>query len=381
MNRVQLIATILTTAFVLQTTSASAQERLKNYLPPGFHLGGVVHGDSEGFKSLQYRNVAQLEFNSVTSTVYLPWGGWKSFSTPPDTSYFANVVDWATRHGLKVHGHVLVYPDANLKSKWWQQQADHLVAPRMKTYIDKMAGVRRGKIWVWDVLNEIMANKGQAMDANGLRTDFKEYRAMGPEYVNKAFEWAKAADPNAKLIINDFDISSWNSKSTRLLNYAIKLKNSGVPINGIGFQMHFVDVNSPAPNLASIRKNFQRFADAGFELYITEFDTCSLRTKNPHPGSPGVSTPNDQQLERQKRFFKSVLKIALEQPAVKSFLMWDYADDFSWLHKTDQQIHNVSPGTYTYPAPFWCGKHCPIKRKPAYFGMLEALKTTPRIKH
>lgn len=355
-----------------------AQERLKNHIPPGFHVGGVIHGDSGGFKSQEYRNVARLEFNSVTSTAYLPWGVWQSPQQPPNTSYFANVVDWARRSNLKVHGHVLIYPDANLKSKWWQQQPNNMVGPRMKQFIDTFAGVRRGQVWVWDVLNEVMANDGQAMDSNGLRTDYKEFRAMGASYVNKSFEWAKAADPNAKLIINDYDIASWNGKSTRLLNYVVKLRNAGVPIDGVGFQMHFVDVTSPAPDIRNIEKNLKRFADAGFEIYITEFDTCAIRTKKPSPKFPGSSTPNAQQLERQKQFYKKLMQVALRQPACKSFLMWDYADDFSWLHKTDRQIHNVSPGTYTYPAPFWCGKHCPIKRKPAYYGMLEALRAAPK---
>lgn len=368
--------TVLSTVICLLLISiAPAQERLKNHIPSGFHLGGVIHGDSDGFKSQQYRNVARFEFNAITTTAYLPWGAWKSEQSSPNTNYFSRVVDWAGTQNLKVHGHTLVYPDANKNSKWWQAQPNELVGQRIKQFIDSLAGCRAGKIWVWDVLNEVMASDGQSMDGNGLRTDYKEYRAMGASYVNKSFEWAKAADPKAKLIINDYDISSWNNKSTRLFNYTVKLKQAGVPIDGVGFQMHFIDTSSPSPNFKSIEKNFRRFAEAGFEIYITEFDACALKTKDPHPRSPGISTPNEQQLKRQALFYEGVLKIALAQPACKAFLMWDYADDFSWLHKTDRPMTNIPIGSYTYPAPFWCGKHCNIKRKQAYFGMLNALKS------
>ena len=159
----------------------------------------------------------------------------------------------------------------------------------------------------------------------------------------------------------------------------MKLKSRGVPVHGIGFQTHFVDVTSAFPDIASMRQNFQRFADAGFELHITEIDVCAIRTKNPHPNNPGVSTPNDQQLQRQRIHFEQTLQLALSMPAMKSFLLWDYADDYSWLHKTNSQIHNVPKDTYTYPTPFWGGKVVPMFPKPAYEGMLNVMRSTPKI--
>jgi len=217
------------------------------------------------------------------------------------------------------------------------------------------------------------------MDHDGLRTQYKEYRAMGAGYIDQAFLWANAADPNAKLILNTTGCERICGKSDRLYRYALKLKARGVPVHGIGFQTHFVNVESPAPDIASMRQNFQRFADAGFELHITEIDVCSIRTKNPHPHNPGISTPNGQQLQRQRLHFEQTLKMALTMPAVKSFLLWDYADDYSWLHKTTSQIVNVPKDTYTYPTPFWGGKTFPISPKPAYQGMLNVMRSTPKI--
>lgn len=363
----------------LQPNAARAQDRLKQFAPPGFAIGGVLHGSEGGFDSAEYRNVARQEFNAITVTAYMPWGGWDSPESDPDTFGLERVVDWAVAEGKRVHGHVLVYPDGNKSLGWWQRLPDKTVARKMQQYIRTMAGKRAGKVWVWDVVNEVMAENDQPMDESGLRTNYKEYRAMGASYVDQAFRWAKEADPNALLILNDYGIENWNDKSTRLYNYAIKLRSRGVPIDGIGFQMHFVDTTSRRPDIDSMKRNFQRFADAGFRLFVTEMDVCAMQTDQPSAKIPGVTTPSNAQLQRQRLYYEQILQLTLQQPACKAFLMWDYADDFSWLHKSDRQIGTLPAGTYTYPAPFWCGKHCPIARKPAFDGMLNVLKSTSKI--
>ena len=353
-------------------------EGLKTHAPRNFFIGGVVHGDAS-FNDAGYRAVAERDFNAVTSTAYMPWGVWEDPKQNPDFSKFNSVVDWAGQRGMQVHGHTMVFPWANEQIDWWKRIPASLVEKYLKHYVVSAARTRAGRIWSWDVVNEVMANDGEPMDVDGLRTQYKEYRSMGPSYVDKAFHWAASTDPNAKLILNTTGCERLCGKSNRLYNYALKLKARGVPVHGIGFQTHFVDVTSPAPDIASMRQNFQRFANAGFEIHITEIDVCSIRTKNPHPHHPGVSTPNRQQLDRQKLHFEQTLQLALSMPAVKSFLFWDYADDFSWLHKTTSQIVNVPKDTYTYPTPFWGGKACAIAPKPAYHGMLNVMRTTPKI--
>ena len=359
-------------------SSRVVPEGLKTHAPKNFYIGGVVHGDTS-FKSKEYLAVAQRDFNAVTSTTYLPWGVWENPKKNPDFSNFNKVVDWAGKRGIRVHGHVMVFPWANSKSEWWQRLPPTSVEKYLKHFVVSAARTRKGKVWSWDVVNEVMADDNQPMDADGLRTEYKEYRAVGPSHVKKAFHWAAAADPNAKLILNTTGCERICGKSNRLYKYAVKLKSQGVPIHGIGFQTHFVDVTSPAPDIAGMRKNFQRFADAGFELHITEIDVCAIRTKNPHPGRPGISTPNADQLNRQRLHFERTLQLALSMPAVKSFLLWDYADDFSWLHKTTSQIVNVPKDTYTYPTPFWGGKTVPMYPKPAYEGMLNVMRSTRKI--
>ena len=357
---------------------AQQTESLKAFTPPNFFVGGVLHHD-DSFTSPGCRAVAQREFNAITATAYLPYNVWPNPRQGINTNGFTQVVDWGISNGMKIHGHVLVYPHINKDADWWRRLPNPEVERFLFHYVDTFARARAGNVWCWDVVNEVIAEDNQPMDAFGLRTDFKEYQAMGPSYVEKAFRWAKAADPNALLILNEAGADVINNKSTRMFEFVKLLRRRGVPIDGVGFQYHFVDVTQPAPDIDSLRANLKRFADAGFKIFITEADVASIRTKAPGPHHPGVSTPNDQQRERQKRFFERTLKIALQQPAVKAYMFWDFVDDYSWLHKTDRQIYNIQPGTFTHPTPFWCGKECPISPKKSYFGMLETLKTTPHV--
>ena len=132
----------------------------------------------------------------------------------------------------------------------------------------------------------------------------------------KAFGWAHAADPNAKLVYNDYGIETINAKSTAVYNLVKSLRAAGVPIDGVGIQAHLgqhgLDVRSFADNLA-------RFADLGVELYITELDVAL--DHNP---------PTADDLAAQAAVYRSVLDTVLLQPAVKTFQMWGHTDRYSW---------------------------------------------------
>jgi len=378
LSRLVLSIIIVPLCAVANGQIATEVASLRTLTPPNFFVGGVLHHD-DSFTSLGCRKVAQREFNAITATAYLPYNVWPDPAQGINTNGFTQVADWGINRAMKIHGHVLVYPHINKDAQWWRRLPNSEVERTLFHYVDTFARARAGNVWCWDVVNEVIAEDNQPMDQLGLRTDFKEYQAMGKSYVEKAFHWAKAADPNALLILNEAGCDVWNSKSTRMFEYVKFLRRRGVPIDGVGFQYHFVDVTQPNPDIDSLRRNLKRFADAGFKIFITEADVASIRTKAPGPHHPGISTPNDQQRQRQKRFFEQTLRIALEQPAVKAYMFWDFVDDYSWLHKTDRKIYNIQPGTYTHPTPFWCGKECPISPKMSYFGMLETLKTTPQV--
>jgi endo-1,4-beta-xylanase len=90
------------------------------------------------------------------------------------------------------------------------------------------------------------------------------------DYVEKAFTYARAADPNAKLFYNDFAMERYSGKNKAIFNLVQSLVDKGVPIDGVGFQMHIKpDWTLTRENLASL---FKQYGDLGLEVHITELD-------------------------------------------------------------------------------------------------------------
>ncbi len=369
-----LMSILMSTLMLMGPASASAAS-LAELAPPGLAVGGVLHGYSPDWNQGDYHQIANREFNAVTATAYMPWIGWDNPDKAPDTRGLTAVIDWAQARGKRVHGHVLLYPSANQDLDWYQNSAtDH--EQIVRRYINKMARAAAGRMWVWDVVNEVMADPGDSrVDRWGLRNDFVEYRRIGSNYVEKAFRWARAADPEALLIINDYGTEAVNQKSTNLLRYVTELRRRNVPIDGIGIQMHLFNGNGGEPDYDSIRRNFQRFADAGFQIFITEMDVAITRARSP------ASIPSTADLQRQRRIYNNITRIASAQPAVKSLLLWDFADDRSWMHPVRQNLGQEYPiGTYTFPTPFSGGAVNGVTRpKPAYYGIADGLRNNTRI--
>jgi len=390
MVRVLLFSLLILWMSALSADPIPSGSRLSSLAPERLAIGGAVHPYDGNEPREFYRKVALREFSAITATAYMAYGGWPTLSQNPNTETLKSFVTWATTNQLPVHGHVLLYPAANLDSDWFPSLPVSEVESTLQRYVTEMAQATAGKMWVWDVVNEVMGDvvelesqqRGEqtALDQDGVRKgiwknnvlfDFKEYSAMGQAYIDKAFQWAKDADPNALLIINDYAAEELNLKSDALLAFAKKLRARGVPIDGVGFQMHWLDL-SRDPDYDSIKANLRRFADAGFLLFFTEVDVATVHTMDPVADSPTQTQQN-----RQKRIYEKMIRVAIEEPAVRSWLLWDYADDQSWLHPSDRTLGELPPATYMYPTPFWGGDDSrlyPITAKPSYYGMQYALQ-------
>eukprot|EP00168_Porphyra_purpurea_P011488 TRINITY_DN2917_c0_g1_i1.p1 TRINITY_DN2917_c0_g1~~TRINITY_DN2917_c0_g1_i1.p1 ORF type:complete len:302 (-),score=80.30 TRINITY_DN2917_c0_g1_i1:597-1502(-) len=274
-----LTATAAASTFVLLCAAAAGAQRtvsLKSAAPGGLLVGGTLHPYFSS-NNRDYQAAAAREFNAITTTAYMAFGPWNNEVEAIDTAPHKRMVRWAADRGMRVHGHVLVYPYTNKQLSWYQAPA--LKGRReavLKKYVETMASASPNGVAVWDVVNEVMGSSeniasGTNVDRWGLRTDFVEYQDI-PNYVEKAFRWANdKVGAGTELIINDFGIEEVNPKSTALLEYVRYLRRRGVPIDGVGFQTH-LDATGRGPNCKSMQDNFARFAAEGLSLYVTELD-------------------------------------------------------------------------------------------------------------
>ena len=156
------------------------------------------------------------------------------------------------------------------------------------------------------------------------------YDTLGSDYINLALTTAHAADPNAKLYINEYNIEyvgkspntieimaySVNfvgTKSTAMQDLIKQLQADGVPINGVGMESHFIVGEVPT----TLVENFQAYADLGLEFAITELD---IRMELP---------ATEESYEQQKQDYYTVVNACMEVSACVGVTVWDWTDKVS----------------------------------------------------
>lgn len=143
-------------------------------------------------------------------------------------------------------------------------------------------------------------------------------RTLGTSFISQAFRLHRAADPYAKLFINDYNIEGFNAKSNALYNLVVSLLAQGVPIDGVGFQGHFIVGQVPTDFAA----NMQRFANLGLDVSITELD---IRMNVP---------PTVAYLHQQAFDYQSAFRACFEVARCTGVTVWGVTDLYSWVPST-----------------------------------------------
>lgn len=190
----------------------------------------------------------------------------------PDTFDFTAgdaAVAWAEQHGLLFRAHCMVW--WNALPRWFGTYVNAQNARDVLTgHITKTVEHYRGRIYSWDVVNECIYHDNRP---DGLRKkpwlDF-----LGPEYIDLAFHTARAADPKARLLLNECYIEhavpGEVQRRDQLLALATRLHKAGVPITGVGIQGH---LHGPVPtDKPGMTRFMQELRDQGLEVHITELD-------------------------------------------------------------------------------------------------------------
>src|SRR5271168_5363466 len=203
----------------------------------GRYFGAAL--DPDALDERPYRQLAATQLTCVTPENAMKWGSVEPLRGEYDWDRADALVAFAKAHGQKVRGHTLV----------WHSQLplwliDGAFSPDelrglMVAHIAAEAGRYRGAIYAWDVVNEPFTDDGEWRKSIW-------YEAMGPTYVAIALKAARAADPDAKLYVNDYNVEFAGPKMRALFDLVAALKRDGVPIDGVGLQSHFVAGKAPA---------------------------------------------------------------------------------------------------------------------------------------
>jgi endo-1,4-beta-xylanase len=273
----------------------------------GLEIGTAVRGD-QAKKIRAYRQLIAAQFSTVTPENEMKWEAVEPSEGEFEFDAADEIVDRAREASQKIRGHTLVW-HFQLPG-WVRKLGPKDLRAAMEEHIDRVVGHFKSKVGVWDVVNEPIS------DAGGLRPSVFA-RRLGEGFIATAFRLAHAADPDAKLYLNEIGAEGINAKSNRLYALLSGLKAQGVPVDGVGFQVHSNLSGLPG----DFGANMQRFAALGLDIAITEADVA---LKLP---------PSLQDLEAQARLYGQIVR-SCESVSCKSLTFWGFTDGRSWISET-----------------------------------------------
>ena len=306
----------------------------------GKHIG-VALSTYKGYQS--ERDEAGRQFNMIVAENEM-----KMETLQPSKGQFNygsadNLVSFAQRNNMAIRGHCLVWHSQQptwLSSdgkkndqNWTRQQALDI----MKNHITNVMKHFKGKVTEWDVVNECLDD-----DQSIIRTNPDGYtlrqtvwqRAIGDDYIDSAFVFARRADPDAVLYINEYGVEhQGKAKTVAYMNLVKYLKSRNIPLDGVGLQCHFSigEVDS-----VKLDANIKSFGKEGMKCIITELDM----------GVPSTSSAN---LEEQARLYRVITDIVLKNDNCPNMVIWGIKDNDSWRSASNPLLYNSG----MQPKPAW----------------------------
>ncbi|MBR5243232.1 MAG: endo-1,4-beta-xylanase [Thermoguttaceae bacterium] len=260
----------------------------------------------------QYRDFIAKYCNRAVFENDLKWFGWQNRRNRADVF---RALDWLDERQIDVRGHCLVWPSWRNSTPRWKELASNPEAldAAIREHIRDEASALRGRVVDWDVVNEIHDNNDIL-------------KILGDDILVDWFQEARAADPNARLFINDYGILSGEGLDRRKQNSYFreikKLLDAGAPIGGIGMQSHFGQTATPPERLLEI---LDRFAELGLPISITEHDVDAT----------------DKAF--QAEFTRDFLTAAFSHPTVDEILIWGFWERSHWRPESAYFTANWTP--------------------------------------
>jgi endo-1,4-beta-xylanase len=306
-----------------------------------------------------YSATLAREFNMVEAEDVMKWWTVRREEGSFDFREGDEVVRFAQAHGMKVRGHCLVWDHNNpgwlAQGHFTPAQTSGLLQEHITTVMKHYAGL----VFAWDVVNEAMDENGRFKDSPWNNQPGIGFSGKGSAYIEQAFRWAHEADPQALLFYNEAEGEGLNRKSDAVYAMVKDFKRRGVPIDGVGLQMHISGLDLDTVPIAA---NIARLNGLGVQVHITELDV-SLPVD-----ASGVAGHDD--LVRQAEVYRGVVRACLQNPGCTAIQTWGFSDKYSWI---GSHSHGGRGAALLFDRAY--------KPKPAYDAVLEeisARKNRPR---
>lgn len=311
-----------------------------------FPVGVAIQSGRLG--SGPHSGVVRTVFNSVTAEYEMKMRHLTSASGSYIWTHADQLVAFANEHDMQVHGHALVWHQST--PAWLENFSgtDMEFEDAVKDYITTVVQRYQDDVVSWDVINEAFE------DGSGELRNSVFRRRMGPDFIARLFQYTREADPDVLLFYNDYGTIWDMAKLESMLAMVDDLQARGIPIDGVGLQMHITYTHPPLSNIVAV---MDAVVQRGLKIHISEMDV----RVNPQ-GDLSVLTDERSQLQKER--VNETVAAFMDLPQENQFAItwWGLRDPESWL------------------IDFWGNPEWGLlfdaeyQPKPAYEGFLEALR-------
>lgn len=248
-------------------------------------------------------------FNFTTSENALKWG-----PTEPEKGKLRweggdFMVSWCRKRGIKIKGHTLIWAyEGHGFPNWLKQHTPEEIDRLAKEHIGALMSRHRNDIRMWDVVNE-------PVHLHWFEDNWSK------DYILRSYKWAREADPEATLVINDY--AGFRGDVDKFVPMVKDLLSKGAPIDAIGEQAH------DPPHWYSPREIFStldKMASTGLRIHLTE-----LTYPSNGADITGGFVAGKWDEENQGRFYRYFMTLAFSHPKVDAITLWAMWDGSSWL--------------------------------------------------
>jgi len=286
--------------------------------------GGIFSGRSSPEDIVKWKEIFTGHFNAGVPEADFKWDVMERQQGQVNFAVVDNMLAWAAREGIPLRGHCIFWGVPNHVQTWLKEMSDEdfqtTVARRARTI-----GARyRGQFAEYDLNNEMM------------HANYYEQR-FGIDFIRRMALWVKDGDPDAKLFVNDYDVTTGN-RLDDYVKHIRRLLDAGVPLSGIGVQGH---LHGDSFDPAALEKALDELSQFRLPIRITEYNFPGQRSKYYTGDRRAVMPPEEEQAKAEA--LTQYYTICFAHPSVTGIMMWGFWEGANWIPQSSLYKRDWTP--------------------------------------